>query len=111
VSTTLTAAPTVAPVVPIALDEFGPMLTALRADCVREREAALAESATSLPDAVAVSRAGRLMQTIGEIDAALLRVADGSYGRCLHCGARIPAERLEVRPFAAGCVGCDGRAR
>jgi glycine/D-amino acid oxidase-like deaminating enzyme len=47
-----------------------------------------------------------LLRTIEEIDAALERIAAGTYGRGVHCGSAIPLERLEVRPFAAGCVSC-----
>jgi RNA polymerase-binding transcription factor DksA len=90
---------------------FRALLSDLRADCVRQRELALAESATAMPDPVAVSRAARLSRTIDEIDAALHRIAEGSYGACVHCGTVIPAERLEFRPFAAGCVACEQRAR
>ena len=43
---------------------------------------------------------------LAEIDAALERLADGTYGVCLVCGRPIPAERLEVRPTATTCVGC-----
>jgi DnaK suppressor protein len=39
-----------------------------------------------------------------EIEAALTRVEDGTYGRCIDCGKVIPDERLEVRPEAARCV-------
>ena len=46
-----------------------------------------------------------------EIDAALQRIADGGYGLCTHCGADIPLERLEFRPWAATCVGCPRSAR
>lgn len=41
---------------------------------------------------------------LGEIDAALARLADGAYGRCEVCGDDIPAERLEARPTARTCV-------
>ena len=37
---------------------------------------------------------------------ALARLADGSYGICQVCGARISAERLAARPMARTCVGC-----
>jgi RNA polymerase-binding transcription factor DksA len=43
---------------------------------------------------------------LAEVDAALARLAGGSYGTCVVCGAPIPAERLEARPSAATCVGC-----
>ena len=94
---------------PIGRQEFWSLLVGLRDDSVRDREMALAESATAVPDPVAVSRAVRLQRTIEEIDAALRRIADGSYGSCVHCGTAIPPERLEFRPFAAGCVTCEQR--
>jgi DnaK suppressor protein len=34
---------------------------------------------------------------------AIARLDDGSYGRCLVCGARIDDERLEARPSVATC--------
>ncbi|MGR6964006.1 TraR/DksA family transcriptional regulator [Geodermatophilus sp. URMC 61] len=86
---------------------FRVLLETQRADCVRQRELALAETATSMPDPVAVSRATTLLRTIGDIDAALERIAAGTYGVCVHCRAAIPAERLEFRPFAAACVSCQ----
>ena len=102
--TTLSPAPTTA-----STDRapFRALLEAQRADCVRQRELALAETATSVPDPVAQSRAAGLLRTIEEIDAALERIAAGSYGTCVHCGSAVPAERLEFRPFAAGCVSCQ----
>ena len=41
-----------------------------------------------------------------ELDAALARVEDGTYGVCERCGAPIPDERLEARPTAVTCVTC-----
>jgi DnaK suppressor protein len=41
-----------------------------------------------------------------EIEAALERVEDGSYGLCERCGDPIPEARLEARPVARTCVGC-----
>ena len=40
------------------------------------------------------------------VEAALERVAAGSYGTCTVCGRPIPPERLEVRPTARTCVAC-----
>ena len=42
------------------------------------------------------------------IDAALKRIADGSYGTCVRCGGQISAERLEAVPHAALCRECMG---
>ena len=39
-----------------------------------------------------------------EVDAALERVAAGTYGRCEVCGEPIPTARLEARPTARRCV-------
>ncbi|RFU20576.1 TraR/DksA family transcriptional regulator [Geodermatophilus marinus] len=86
---------------------FRELLETQRADCVRQRELALAEIATSVPDPVSVNRAAGLLRTIGEIDAALARIADGTYGVCTYCRRAIPVERLEFRPFAEGCVSCQ----
>ncbi|TDE97223.1 TraR/DksA family transcriptional regulator [Occultella glacieicola] len=41
-----------------------------------------------------------------ELDAALVRAADGTYGVCERCGRPIPAARLEARPAARTCVTC-----
>jgi RNA polymerase-binding transcription factor DksA len=86
---------------------FRVLLETQRADCVSRREAALAETVSSVPDAVALGRAATLLSTIDEIDAALGRMDAGTYGGCVHCGSAIPLERLEFRPFAAGCVSCQ----
>ena len=39
-----------------------------------------------------------------EIEAALARIEDGTYGRCIDCGKEIPEGRLEIRPEAARCM-------
>ncbi|WP_067429445.1 TraR/DksA family transcriptional regulator [Nocardioides jensenii] len=43
---------------------------------------------------------------LGEIDAALTRLAAGTYGRCEQCGRHVPDGRLAVRPTARTCVDC-----
>ena len=42
---------------------------------------------------------------LAEVDAALARLDDGSYGRCEVCGEPVPPARLEARPTARTCVG------
>jgi DnaK suppressor protein len=37
------------------------------------------------------------------------RRAQGTYGICEDCGARISPERLEFLPEATRCVGCQAR--
>lgn len=46
---------------------------------------------------------------LAELDAALVRVADGTYGICVSCGGRIPIERLRLLPAATLCVPCASR--
>ena len=46
---------------------------------------------------------------LGEVDAALARLAAARYGRCEQCGATIPPARLEARPAARTCIGCAAR--
>jgi len=43
---------------------------------------------------------------LGAIDAALQRIEDGTYGKCVNCGAAIPEERLEAMPWATLCIDC-----
>jgi RNA polymerase-binding protein DksA len=44
---------------------------------------------------------------LADIDAALKRIEDGSYGTCTNCGTQIPEERLEARPSATLCIDCQ----
>jgi len=53
---------------------------------------------------IAVSTQEQLLEMLEQVRGARRRVADGTYGRCEVCGATLPAERLEVRPWAVRCV-------
>ena len=72
---------------------------------------------TGLPDLdtfearEAAERAGQhIAETIADIEAALRRIDDGTYGRCEGCGRPIAPERLEAIPHARLCVACPGAA-
>jgi DnaK suppressor protein len=39
-----------------------------------------------------------------EIEAALVRIEEGTYGRCSACGGAISEERLEAVPYATLCI-------
>ena len=41
-----------------------------------------------------------------QVDAALQRLDDGTYGLCVRCGAPIGEARLEARPAATTCITC-----
>jgi DnaK suppressor protein len=42
-----------------------------------------------------------------EIETALARLADGTYGVCLECGRPIEAKRLRALPWAELCLSCQ----
>lgn len=42
-----------------------------------------------------------------QVDEALRKVADGSYGTCDRCGGTINPERLEAIPYATLCIDCQ----
>jgi DnaK suppressor protein len=46
-------------------------------------------------------------QHLEHVEAALARLADGSFGACLRCGRPIAPERLEALPWAAYCIDCQ----
>jgi DnaK suppressor protein len=43
---------------------------------------------------------------LGELDDALDRLRQGSYGRCERCGQPVAAGRLAARPAARTCITC-----
>ncbi len=44
---------------------------------------------------------------VREIDAAINRIADGTYGICENCGSQIPAKRLYALPWTRLCLDCS----
>ena len=44
-----------------------------------------------------------------EVDEALDRIANGTYGICEECGEPIGLKRLKVRPVAKYCVSCKAK--
>lgn len=45
-----------------------------------------------------------------EIDAAIERIATGTYGKCQGCGKTIPVTRLRFLPATRYCVACAGKS-
>lgn len=45
-------------------------------------------------------------QVLADIDSALRRIDDGTYGTCVNCGREIPLQRLEAYPAASLCIDC-----
>ena len=48
-------------------------------------------------------------QVLAEIDDALQRIEDGTFGTCRTCGQLIAPERLEAMPWATQCIDCKRR--
>ena len=46
-------------------------------------------------------------ETLNQIDAALHRLEEGTYGDCFECGDEIPKARLRALPFAVRCKHCE----
>lgn len=87
--------------------------TLLRADS--ERYAAIAgpvhetqdKSLVALLADVSHAEVARDVEELTDIEGALQRLAAGSYGQCVRCGASIPAARLEAYPTAKRCLPCQ----
>ena len=93
----------------------------LRGEMGRMADAALSQSrseTSSLPVHLAdlgsdnfeqeltLSLVGSEKEALDKIEAALDRIADGSYGKCEDCGKKIPEPRLEAIPYTSSCVQC-----
>jgi len=46
------------------------------------------------------------LRKLQEINMALERIAEGTYGRCLACGNKIENKRLKALPYARYCISC-----
>jgi RNA polymerase-binding transcription factor DksA len=98
----------------------GALLEEIESDVVRARAEPYAEVAGAVRDigdeAVAdlitdvdQAEVARDIDELRELNAAHRRLADGSYGICMDCGADIGVERLRAQPAAARCVACQRR--
>ncbi|MBI3637251.1 MAG: TraR/DksA C4-type zinc finger protein [Candidatus Rokubacteria bacterium] len=71
----------------------------------------LAEGASTKAAAAVLARLDEQeRRELGDIEAALARVAAGTYGLCARCGGGIPVTRLRALPAADRCLTCAARA-
>ena len=49
-------------------------------------------------------------QALEAIEAALARLAEGTFGDCLQCGETIDPQRIAAQPTAAACIACANEA-
>lgn len=100
-------------------DAFRSPLAAERARLVEEIGAAIVapEQMTYGSQAAAASQVfeqqrdlalrDRATQHLAQVDAALARLDEGTFGTCVRCGRAIAPERLEALPWAAHCIDCQ----
>jgi len=65
---------------------------------------------TAARDIVGDAEMDRDLAELRDIDLALRRLGDGSYGICIDCGEPIDPRRVVARPVAPRCVGCQAIA-
>ena len=53
------------------------------------------------------STARSIAASLADVDRALAKIDEGTYGVCDHCGGRIPEVRLDARPASTRCVDCS----
>ena len=70
----------------------------------------MADDATGAFDqAVDQALLRKIENTLREVERALAKFEDGTYGLCESCGTRIERARLEVLPYARYCLDCQTR--
>jgi DnaK suppressor protein len=100
------------------LEKYKAMLEAKQADLVaglRNREDIAIEKTPDALDEVqlagerelAIRNLDRDSSLLRNIRGALARVADGSYGVCMHCDEDIKIKRLDAVPWTKYCITCQ----
>jgi DnaK suppressor protein len=59
---------------------------------------------------LAIRNLDRDSSMLRNVRAALARIADGSYGTCMHCEEEIKPKRLEAVPWTPYCIRCQEAA-
>lgn len=104
---------------PVAPVEAGPeRLTAREAlRCLEHERAtrlaqlrAIGEAWQEAEEQVMAAQKETIERVLKEVEAALDRVRDGSYGTCPGCSKPIPVARLEILPYTRFCVPCQREA-
>ena len=53
------------------------------------------------------AKATTIASLLQMVDTALLRIREGSFGECIHCGKEINSKRLEAVPWTRHCIECQ----
>jgi DnaK suppressor protein len=100
------------------LDKLKTILEAKQAElsgALRNRDEIAIEKAPDALDEVqlagerelAIRNLDRDSNMLRQIRRALARIADGTYGTCLHCEEEISPKRINAVPWAAYCIKCQ----
>jgi DnaK suppressor protein len=103
------------------LEKYKKILEAKQADLargLRNRDDIVIEKAPDALDEVqlagerelAIRTLDRESSLLRHVRAALGRIADGSYGVCLHCDEEIKPKRLDAVPWTPYCIRCQEAA-
>jgi len=103
------------------LNKYKALLEAKQAELaggLRNREGIAIEKTADALDEVqlagerelAIRNLDRESNLLRNVRAALSRMADGSYGTCLHCEEDISPKRLNAVPWTAYCIKCQEAA-
>ena len=103
------------------LNKYKAMLEAKQAELsagLRNREDIAIEKTPDAIDEVqlagerelAIRNLDRESNLLRNVKGALVRVADGSYGVCMHCEEDIKAKRLDAVPWTKYCIKCQEAA-
>jgi RNA polymerase-binding transcription factor len=94
----------------VQLTEMGVDPTTGTPDSV-EFEQGFADSGQATAEKARIlSIAEGLVESLREVEAALVRMDSGTFGRCESCGKDIPPDRLDARPVARLCLECKQRS-
>ena len=63
----------------------------------------------SLSKEALFERSSQRRTVLGLIEAALKRIADGSFGTCVGCGDEIQDQRLQALPWTQFCLRCQSQ--
>ena len=87
--------------------ELSDRVTKIEADIGKGLDADLEEQATQLENQEVLADLVKEAQgQLPQINSALERMADGSYGQWGVCGKQINIQRLEANPYANDCMSC-----
>lgn len=56
---------------------------------------------------IAIAQLSSELEELREIDVALKRIENGTYGECSNCGDAVPIARMTAIPTATACLTCQ----